>query len=107
MTNQADPSRTYAYISDTLPLKAVINEVKGADLLYHEATFLSDMLKRAKETCHTTAKDAAHIASEAGVKQLVIGHFSSRYINEMPLLEEAQSVFPSTVLAREGLILDV
>lgn len=107
LTNQADPSRTYAYISDTLPLKAVINEVKGADLLYHEATFLSDMLKRAKETCHTTAKDAAHIASEAGVKQLVIGHFSSRYINEMPLLEEAQSVFPSTVLAREGLILDV
>ena len=68
---------------------------------------MSDMLKRAKQTCHTTAKDAARIAAEAGVKRLVIGHFSSRYIDETPLLEEAQSVFPSTVLAREGLILDV
>lgn len=107
LTTAADPSRVYAYISDTLPLKAVINEVKGADLLYHEATFLSDMLKRARETCHTTAKDAARIAAEAGVKKLVIGHFSSRYLNESPLLEEAKSVFPETVLAREGLILDV
>lgn len=107
LTTPADPSRAYAYISDTLPLKAVINEVKGADLLYHEATFMDDMQKRAKQTCHTTAKAAAQIAAEAGVKRLVIGHFSSRYLDETPLLEEAQSVFPSTVLAREGLILDV
>lgn len=107
LTTAPDPSRTYAYISDTLPLKAVINEIKDADLLYHEATFMSDMHKRAKQTCHTTAKDAARIAAEAGVKRLVIGHFSSRYLDETPLLEEAQSVFPSTVLAREGLILDV
>ena len=107
LTTDADPSRAYAYISDTLPLKSVVEAVEGADLLYHEATFLGDMQKRAKETYHTTAEEAARIAAEAGVKRLVIGHFSSRYLDEKPLLEEAQSVFPSTVLAQEGLILDV
>lgn len=107
LTTPADPQRAYAYISDTLPLKAVASEVRGIDLLYHEATFLENLQSRAKETCHTTAADAARIAKEAGVKRLVIGHFSSRYLNESPLLEEARALFPDTVLAREFLTLDV
>lgn len=107
LTKPADPSRTYAYISDTLPLKAVANEVKGADLLYHEATFLHDLAARAKETCHTTALQAATLARDAEVKRLLIGHFSSRYADDTPLLDEARSVFPETLLANEGLTLDV
>ncbi len=108
LTTPADPSRTYAYISDTLPLKRTIQAVEGVDLLYHEATFLTSEKQRAKETCHSTAADAARIAKEAGVKRLVIGHFSSRYVaDEDRLLKEAQSIFPDTILANEGMTLDV
>lgn len=107
LTRSADPSRSYAYISDTLPLKAVANEVKGVDLLYHEATFLQELRLRARETCHTTAQQAGQLACNAEVKKLLIGHFSSRYMDEAPLLEEARKEFPNTELAREGLTLDV
>ncbi len=81
--------------------------MKGADLLYHEATFLSDLRKRARQTCHTVAADAARIAADAGVKRLVIGHYSSRYLDETPLLDEARQTFPNTVLAQEGLSLKI
>ena len=107
LTKPAEPPRVYAYISDTLPLKAVASEVRGADLLYHEATFLNDMAARAKETCHSTALQAAEIARSAGVKRLVLGHFSSRYADDSPLLKEAIPIFPNTVLANEGLTLHV
>lgn len=107
LTAPPDPQRSYAYISDTLPLKAVANEVKGIDLLYHEATFLSNLSVRAKQTCHSTAAEAARIAKEAGVRRLVIGHFSSRYLNESPLLEEARQIFPETSLARELLTFEI
>ena len=107
LTTDPDPARVYAYISDTMPLKAVVSEVAGADLLYHEATFLSDLRQRAKQTLHTVAADAAAIARDAKVKQLVIGHFSSRYINESMLLDEAKAVFPDTILAKEGLTINI
>lgn len=107
LTTDPDPSRVYAYISDTMPLKAVVSEVAGADLLYHEATFLSDLRQRAKQTLHTVAADAAAIARDAKVKRLVIGHFSSRYINESMLLDEAKAVFPDTILAKEGLTINI
>lgn len=107
LTTPADPSRAYAYISDTLPLPAAAEAVAGVDLLYHEATFLSDMHLRAKATFHSTAADAARIAKTAGAKKLVIGHFSSRYTDEAPLLAEARSIFPATELARELLTLDI
>ncbi len=107
LTTDPDPSRVYAYISDTMPLKAVVSEVAGADLLYHEATFLSDLRQRAKQTLHTVAADAAAIARDAKVKRLVIGHFSSRYINESMLLDEAKTVFPDTILAKEGLTINI
>lgn len=107
LTTDADPQRAYAYISDTKPLNSVAEAVRGADLLYHEATFLSDLKQRARQTCHTTASDAARIARDAEVKRLVIGHFSSRYTDESPLLYEAKAVFPDTLLAHEGLTLNV
>lgn len=94
--------RRYAFCSDTIFDERLISIVKGVDLLYHEATFLSDKADRAKETFHSTASQAATIAKEAGVRRLIIGHFSARYKNLYPLLEEAKSVFPETTLAIEG-----
>ena len=73
------------------------------DLLFHEATFAESEETRAKETFHTTASQAGKIAKEAQVKQLIIGHFSARYEEESTLLEEAQAVFPNTILAKENL----
>ena len=77
--------------------------IKGCDLLYHEATFANDLAATAKERGHSTALEAGKIASLAQVKQLVIGHFSSRYDGdgETELLAEAKSVFENTELAKE------
>ena len=77
--------------------------VKGIDLLYHEATFADDNQSRAAETFHSTASQAAKTALDAGVKKLVIGHFSSRYEDESILLDEAKKFFPETILAKENL----
>lgn len=100
----ADPSepKMYAYCSDTIFNSSYFDQIKGADLLYHEATFLHDMLGRAKDTYHTTAWQAAEVAVETGAKKLLIGHFSARYKSLSDLLEEARNVFPETELAIEG-----
>jgi ribonuclease Z len=94
--------RSYAYISDTCYNEQIIEFIKEADLLYHEATFMHELLPRAKETFHTTALQAGTIALKANVKQLMIGHYSARYKDLQPLLEEAKSVFENTILAVEG-----
>lgn len=94
--------RSYAYCSDTIYDEKIIEQIKNVDLLYHEATFLNDMENRARETYHSTAKQAATIAKKAEVEQLVIGHFSIRYKDLNPLLEEAKETFPNTLLAIEG-----
>ena len=107
LTKPADPSRTYAYCSDTAFHPAVAAQVLGVDVLYHEATFGEDNRNRAKETFHSTARDAAEIARRARVKKLVIGHFSARYEDESSLLREAEEVFPQTVLAKESLVVSV
>lgn len=103
LTIPSDPARNYAYCSDTICLKSIVPQIKGADLLFHEGTFAQSEAARAKETFHTTAMQAAEIARDAEVKQLVIGHFSARYEDESVLLKEAQSVFPATLLAKENL----
>ena len=103
LTTPSPDPRSYAYCSDTMYLKSTIEQVKGVDLLFHEATFIQADAARAKETFHTTTWQAAEIARDAAVKQLVIGHFSARYEDENQLLEEAQSVFPNTLLAKENL----
>jgi ribonuclease Z len=70
--------------------------------LYHESTFLHEKLERAMETKHTTAKQAGMVAREAGVKKLLIGHFSSRYDDLNVLLDEAKTEFADTEIAEEG-----
>ena len=101
-TPSANP-RSYAYCSDTLYQRSILPQIKGVDLLFHEATFMHEDAARAKETFHTTTLQAAEIARDSEVKQLVIGHFSARYENEELLLEETQSLFPNTLLAKENL----
>lgn len=104
-TRPAEPPKKYAYCSDTAYSEKIIDIIQGVDLLYHEATFSQQDLARAKETFHSSAKQAATIALKAQVKRLVIGHFSARYPDESILLREAQEVFPDTVAADEYLCL--
>ena len=107
LTRPSDPPRKYAYCSDTIFRPEIVKQLSGVDLLFHEATFAESELARAKETYHTTAAQAARIALEAGVRQLVIGHFSARYEDESILLKEASAVFPNTILAKENLCISL
>lgn len=97
----------YAYCSDTRYYEKVIEHIEGADLLYHEATFLHELKDRAKKTFHSTAKQAALIAQKANVKKLLIGHYSSRYIDTKPLEDEAKSVFTNTVAVSDGKVFEL
>ncbi|MCK9627351.1 MAG: ribonuclease Z [Bacteroidales bacterium] len=99
--------RSFAYCSDTAPFGALKSYIKGVDLLYHEATFTSDMAEMAKATMHSTASDAAQVAKEACAGKLVIGHYSSRYKELTVLLKEARNIFPDTYLAEEGTEFDI
>ncbi|WGQ11249.1 ribonuclease Z [Pedobacter gandavensis] len=101
-TVDSDKPRKYAYCSDTLCDGSYFEEIKNCDTLYHEATFLHELLERANQTHHTTALQAAETAVKTGANKLLIGHFSSRYKTLMPLLEEALPVFENTQLATEG-----
>lgn len=94
--------RSYAYCSDTIYDERLIPLIKDVDLLYHEATFLHEMLERAKQTHHTTALQAGMIAQKANVKKLMIGHYSARYKDVEPLVNEARTVFENTIPAVEG-----
>lgn len=107
LTTPSDPPRTYAYCSDTAYYPSIIDQIQGADLLFHEATFASSDQARAKQTYHSTAQQAAQIARDAQVKRLLIGHFSARYEDENQLLQEAKEVFPATTLAYENLQLSI
>lgn len=98
----AEPPLSYAYCSDTRYNEELVDYIKDTKLLYHEATFMEDMRKRAEATAHSTAIQAGKIAKAAQVKKLLIGHFSARYSDLDKLLEEAQSIFPDTGLAQEG-----
>ncbi|MFZ4101705.1 MAG: ribonuclease Z [Sphingobacterium thalpophilum] len=102
LTTEADQPKTYAYCSDTICSWKYLNYISKVDMLYHEATFMNDMIDRAEETFHTTALQAAEVALKAEVKKLLLGHFSARYRDLNPLLEEAKTVFQDTQLAVEG-----
>jgi len=100
--------RSLVYSGDTRPHLAVIEAARGADLLVHEATFGGDEQDRARETGHSTAAEAARVAAEAGARRLALTHISSRYNRDAAeLLAEAKAVFPETIIARDGMTLDV
>jgi ribonuclease Z len=102
LTLSPKKSRSYAYCSDTRYQECLISQIQNVDLLYHESTFLGKEAQRAAETFHSTAAQAAQIALQAGVHTLLLGHFSSRYKDLAPFLEEACQIFPKTYLALEG-----
>ena len=107
LTRPAAPPKRYAFCSDTAYNRSIIPIIEGADLLYHEATFAECDLARAKETFHSTARQAAEIARDAYVKRLVIGHYSARYEDLSELHREAEAVFPGTILGNEGTVIPV
>lgn len=107
ITTSPPLSKSYAFCTDTKYNENIIPLISGVDILYHESTFLSSDIKLAKSTYHSTAAQAATIALKANVKQLVIGHFSSRYKHDKEYLTEAKSIFENTIMAKEGLILNI
>ena len=107
LTRPAALARSYAYCSDTIYLPELNKYLSEVDLLFHEATFAEEHRKRAQETYHSTAKEAATLARDSKAKKLCIGHFSARYEDENILLTEAKEIFPNTILAHEGLIIQV
>ena len=93
--------RSYAYCSDTAPFPELSTWLKGIDLLYHEATFPESMTEMAAATFHSTTRQAASLALEAGVGKLVVGHYSSRFPSIDFYLDELKSIFPESYLAHE------
>jgi ribonuclease Z len=100
-------ARSYAFCSDTAYTEKFLPQVQGADLLYHEATFLQDKADIAKEKTHSTTIEAATLAKKAGAGQLMLGHYSARYKDMELFLQEAREVFPNTILAEEGQVVKV
>lgn len=99
--------KSYAYCSDTVFDLSIVPLIHGADLLYHESTFLSKEAHLAAKTKHSTATEAAKIAKEAEVKSLLLGHFSTRYKQKKAFLDEASAIFPDVDLAEDGKVLDI
>lgn len=107
LTKEPDPSRSYAYCSDTAPCRFGDRVLEGVDMLYHEATFAESEKERAAQTFHSTARQAAQAAKDAGVKRLLIGHYSSRYDTADVQLNEAREIFPDTIAAEEGDVINI
>lgn len=107
ITEDPPVPKSYAYCTDTAYYEPVIPLVSHCDLLYHEATFMEDKAEDARAKFHTTAREAATIALKAKVNRLMIGHFSARYKDLDGLLTEAREVFPNTILAEDGMTVQV
>lgn len=107
LTSPADPSVSYAYASDTMFNPLVAEAVKGVDVLYHEATYANENAAMAAERGHSLASQAGKIAQMAGVKKLIIGHYSKRYTDVSILVNEAKQEFECVIPANEGLKIDL
>lgn len=107
LVTPAEPARAYAYCSDTRYIPTLHERLKGVSTLYHEATYGEDHLELAEKYAHSTARQAALVARDAGVGQLLLGHYSSRYEDEEILLKEAQNVFKNSFLTDEQAVFDV
>ena len=107
LTTPADPLRAYAYCSDTRYMPSLHKKLKGVTTLYHESTYCEDMKDKAVKYLHSTAREAAMTARDAGVNKLLLGHYSKRYQDERPLLEEAKAVFKESYITDEGKVFEV
>lgn len=107
VTEVAEPGKRYAFCADTKYDESLIPHIKGADMIYHETTYLDNFRERAEDRFHSTTKQAAELAKKAGVKKLLIGHFSSKYDTLEEFELEARAIFPNTDLALEGVCFEV
>lgn len=104
LTSAADPSLSYAHISDTIYMPGLAEKIGPVDLLFHETTYLDEHQAEAKARFHSTARQAAMVARDAGAKALLTGHYSSRYKDESRFVTEASEIFPNVILNHEGLV---
>ena len=107
LTTDPSPEISYAYCSDTAFNPQVAEMVKGTNTIYHEATYTSEFAHLARPRGHSTSVEAARIAQMAGAKRLVLGHFSKRFRDESPIINEAKEIFPNTILANDGMQIDL
>ncbi len=107
LTTDADPARSYAHISDTLYMPDLAPKIGPVDLLFHETTYLENNAADAHDRFHSTARQAAMVARDAGAKRLLTGHYSSRYNDDALFAKEAQEIFPASLVNHEGLTLDI
>ena len=101
------PGKSVSYCLDTRPCQNAIELARDVDWLIYEATYTNDYTEEAHQYGHSTAAQAAQIAREAGARNLLITHFSSRYPDARPLLEEARSIFPDAVMAQDLIEIEV
>lgn len=107
LTKDPAPPRSYAHISDTAYMPGLADKIKGVDLLFHETTYLSQDADKARERGHSTAAQAAQVALDAGVKRLLIGHYSSRYKDDSVFAEEVKTIFSNVIVGKEGMVVKV
>ncbi|MHA3787848.1 ribonuclease Z [Flavobacterium hauense] len=100
------PAMSYAFCSDTMYEESIVSVIRDVDVLYHESTFLESEAHYCEKTMHSTAKQAAEIAVKANAKQLILGHYSTRYGSIEPFKEEAETVFANVHLADDGKVLE-
>lgn len=102
LTFEPEKSKNYAFCSDTIYKEDIVPIIKNTDVLYHESTFLEQDEQYTEKTMHCTAKQAAKIAKLANAKNLILGHYSTRYGSIEPFKEQAQEIFPNVHLADDG-----
>ncbi|SFA90157.1 ribonuclease Z [Flavobacterium swingsii] len=107
LTFDPEAPKSYAFCSDTMYNEEIIPIIKNVDVLYHETTFLESEVELAKKTMHSTAKEAARIALQANCKQLILGHYSTRYESIKLFKEEAQTIFENAVLGDDGKVFEL
>lgn len=107
VTEPGEKGKSYAFCADTKYDEAILQHISGFDMIYHETTYLDNLRERAIERFHSTSKQAAEIAQKAGIKKLLIGHFSSKYDTLDEFEKEAREVFANTELALEGVVYPV
>lgn len=107
LTKDPAPPRSYAHISDTAYIPGLAEKIKGVDLLFHETTYLTQDIDKARERGHSTAAQAAQVALDAGTGRLLTGHYSSRYKDDNLFAEEAGKIFPNVITGNEGLRIQV
>ena len=107
LTHPKKDNRSYAFCADSKIDDRLIPIVKGVDLLYFETTYLDDLRVQAEERGHSTAKQVGVFAQKAEVKSLVTGHYSSRYKDVSPILEEVKQIFPSVYLGYDGMMINI